>query len=237
MYYETLPGFPFCRELLESNHILIGGATGCGKSVVLSDLLYTITSYHPEDKQIFIIDLKRISLIKWKQFPHVIKYIQDKELVIPTLECIYRIMMNRYKYMEDNEQDFYPGSAVYLVIDELPQIIGIRERIDKSTVKTVVDILTSLLQLARAANIHIIAASQNMSRCGVPSALQQNFDCRIGLHCATALESRQAINKSGCEYLPKYGQAIILCDGFYKRIQVPMLSNDQIEERKLYYAS
>ena len=199
--YETLPGWDFCYKLLNEHHIVIGGGTGSGKSVLLDDIIFTATSYRPHDLQMFLIDIKRVGLKKWKNDPHVVSFVTEIEDIVPCLKRINRIMDDRYKEMDRLNLEQTTRSDIYVIIDEANEVLrqkGVIEHIDR------------LMRIARAAGIHLIMATQDVSRStGIPARIFKNASCRIGLRCESAVDSRQVIGIGGCEKLPLYGQCYI----------------------------
>ena len=203
-------------NLVNENHILIGGATGSGKSVLLNDLLYILTSFPSNQQKLILIDLKRVELSRWQDFPHVLETITEPQDVISCLDRIIDFMEYLYKKMQKEKKTYTDNIPVHIVIDELAEVMrvkGAEQRID------------TLLRLARAANIHLILATQNVSRSsGIPARLYQNVTCTIGLRCRSAIESRQIIGVAGCEKLPKYGKAYIYNGDGLNLIDIPVLT-------------
>lgn len=218
----VLPGFGFCHEILAANHTLIGGCTGSGKSVLLADILWTLAGYDARYNRMVLIDLKRVELARWRALPHVLDSVTESEEVIPLLDWLLGIMDYRYKDMQKKGLVKSDMANIWVIIDEFAQVLlipGAEKR------------LIRLGQLARAARIHLVLATQNVSRKGIPAALQQNFTCRVGLACASAIESRQIIEEKGCEDLPDYGFCYIK-QGRHKYLQeVPMLEDWEIARR------
>ena len=96
--------------------------------------------------------------------------------------------------------------------------------------------LQRLLQLGRAAKIHVICCTQSASRVTVPAAVAINFTCCVGLHAATAIESRQIISVAGCEKLPLYGQAIVKTqNGTFEKVAVPMYPEELLRSMRRHY--
>ena len=223
-------GFNLCHDILNGNHVLIGGCTGSGKSVLLTDILWTLTGYNPTDDRMILIDPKKVELIDFKEFPHCIKYCDEMSDIVPLLDSLINLMNSRYTYMKIHKQKKSKDFRVYVIIDEFAQLISDPEQGKQIQLK-----LTKLLQLARAASIYFIIATQNPSKKNIPACIQQNIDYRVGLHCLSSIESRQVIGIPGCEKLPKFGRAIIkkTCDII--PVNIPMLPYYEIENRLLEY--
>ena len=206
-----------CNE----NHAMISGTTGSGKSVLINDLLYVLTGYDPSIQRIVLFDLKRVELIRWKNFPHVLGLVTEPEQVCPMLDRIIDEMECRYQDMMTKGLRQSRAFHIHGVIDELAEVLrvkGAEERIDK------------LLRLARASNIHLILATQNPSRSsGIPSRIYQNVSCCVGLRCRSAIESRQVIGVKGCEDLPQYGYAYVQYSEGLCKIEIPMVEDWEID--------
>lgn len=217
-------GYGFCAEWLNQPHVLIAGSTGSGKSVLLDDILYTMTAFRFSKKAI-LIDLKRVGFRKWRNFPQVHEVITEPEQVIPCLDNIIHLMDFRYKLMEKQNEEMSSEGDLYIVIDELAEVLsikGVSERLDK------------LLRLARAARIHLIMATQNPARTGkgaIPANVQQNVTIAVGLHCRTAIESKQIIGIPGCEKLPQYGYCIVRNNSGYELQEIPVTTKEMINNR------
>lgn len=224
MRYKILPEWDFCREALSEGHVLMGGRTGSGKSTLMADFLYTITAESHLSAEMVLIDLKRVELVDWKDFPHTKRLVTEPEDLIPCLDWLIAEMNARYRLMQKKHQKLSTCRDLYVVIDELAQVL---------TVKGAEDRIDELLRLGRAARIVLVMATQNVSRGkgGVPARIWQNVSCRIGLHCTTPIESRQVIGMNGCESLPRYGECLIVnADGVTKWF-VPVTTYDMIIER------
>ena len=206
----------------DETNILIGGSTGSGKSVFEDGMIYALaTEYDPEDCEIYLIDPKMVELRKWCCLPHVRHYADNTEDALLLLELVRREMMQRYQRMQMAGVNRYHGSAIYVFIDELADLMV--EDAKQITAK-----LQKLLQLCRAANIHIVCCSQSVSRITVPAALQVNFTCRVGLRTVSAIDSRQIIRVAGCEDLPRYGKCIVNNADGIEQYDVPMVSQEEI---------
>ena len=214
--------------LCNEHHLMIAGTTGSGKSVLVDDLLYALTGRDPSTQQIILIDLKRISFLKWRKFPHVVSLVTEPEDVCPMLDRVIDEMERRYKEMMARELEQSRACHIHVVIDELAQVMtvkGAEERIDQ------------LLRLARASNIHMVLATQNPSRSsGIPAKIWQNVTCSVGLRCKSSTESRQVIGVKGCEDLPEYGYAYVQYSKGLCRIQIPKLERYQIDCQLAMYS-
>lgn len=209
-------------------NILIGGTTGSGKSTFINGMLYNLFNENvPDECEVYLIDPKRVALRKWTVMPHVQGYAIDAEQACTILDRVHDIMMDRYDDLSESGEEEYDGSAIYVFIDEMFMLI------DES--KEVMPKIKSLLRLCRAANIHVVCATQSASRFNIPAGLQVNFTCRVGLRTDDAIDSRQIVKVSGCEKLDRHGQCILKTpDGIVKR-PVPMYTKKHIEAMRNYW--
>ncbi len=212
--------------IVNENATLIAGRPGSGKSVLTSGMMFRLTGYDPSYVHVIIFDLKRVEMARWEDFPHVTGVVTEPEDVNPMLDRIIDRMECRYKDMKKRRLLQSDHRFIYVIIDELAQVLrvkGAEERIDQ------------LLRLARAANIRLVMATQNPSRQNIPACIQQNVACAVGLRCRNAIESRQIIGVKGCETLPRYGKAYVeTADGLFL-IDIPMVTDEEIQEQLDYW--
>ena len=190
-------------SMLQQTHILIGGATGSGKSVVINGFMHTALLQSPAMYQFILIDLKRVELYEYRDLPHTIAYADNITAAVAALQQTLDIIERRYESMQRSGLRKYDGSCVYVVIDELADLMTV----DK---KHVMPLLQRIAQIGRAANVKIIAATQCPLSSVIPTQIKVNFDTVIGLHTRSAQDSRNILGVTGCESLPRYGQ------GFYQ---------------------
>lgn len=188
----------FC-DMLEQPHVLIAGATGSGKSVVINGLIYTAIHRFPFDRaggaQLILIDPKRVELSKYRRLPHCIRYASEDAEMVEALEAAMEITETRYKVMQRQGIDHYQGGKVYVIIDELADLMTTNK-------KQVQPLLQRLGQIGRAANVHMIAATQCPLAKVIPTEIKVNFAAILGLRTATRQHSRNIIDLPGCEEFP-----------------------------------
>lgn len=212
------------EEILSSAHILIAGRTGCGKSTMMHSLLWTALVKTPAKVKFIFIDMKRgIEMQRYAQLPHTIGFAINEEEAITALDKAISIMQNRLDEMRSKGETMFAGADVYVVIDELGFLL-------QSCGQDALKRLTLISQQGRAARVHLLMATQNPSKKGIPAAIQQNMTCMVGLSCKSDIESRQIIGKSGCEFLPKHGEGIMLTDD-WQRIAIYMTPDADIKDR------
>lgn len=196
--YFTIPALP--ADVLQQTHTIIAGTTGSGKSVLLDSVFFALATCPPSTKSAVTIDLKRVELSRFRDLPHVIDGATDPGDAARILRQVNNFMDCRYIAMEKAGRRKSADADIYLIIDELADLL--------QAVKTAPADLIRLARLGRAANIHIIAATQSPDRKTLSAQLTQNFTARVALRCRDKIESRQIIGTSGAELLPKYGRAI-----------------------------
>ena len=190
-------------DILKQPHTLIAGATGSGKSVLINSVIYTALHFAPVEKELILIDPKRVELIDYKPLPHTVNYSSKPADIIRALLQAVELMEKRYKRMQRKHLKLYPGSDVYIIVDEYADLITTQKR-------ATVPLICRLAQLGRAARLHLILATQRPTREIITGQIKVNIDSRVALRCPTAQDSRNIINATGAELLPRYGSGIYL---------------------------
>lgn len=186
---------PFLR-LADRPHLLIAGATGSGKSVALNGIIHSLLmTQSPYDCQFVLIDPKRVELSQYKDLPHCTRYASDMPSIIRSLQWAVEETDRRFMVMQKMKVKEYPGLHLYVVIDELADLmVTVRKECLPS--------LQRLAQIGRAARVHVIACSQNILAQTIPTTLKCNFPAVLGLRTANRQQSRFLISEIGCESLP-----------------------------------
>ena len=222
--YTTPSGqyYTLYADLLKQVHLLIAGATGSGKSVIINGLVTTALYNSPLTNQFILIDPKRVELIDYKCLPHTIQYASEPADMVNALKLALSITETRYTEMQHEHTKKYTGSHIYVIIDELADLMTTNK-------KQVQPLIQRLAQIGRAANIHIIAATQCPLREVIPTAIKCNFDSRIALRTRSAQDSRNILGVTGCERLPRYGQGYYLTPEGLTLYNIPYVNNYQIK--------
>lgn len=189
-------------RMLKQPHLLIAGATGSGKSVVINGLIYNMLFDGPNKYRFILIDPKRVELVKYKALPHTIKYASEPAETYNALQMSMNITENRYRAMQKAGTVKYTGPGVYIIIDEFADMI--------LTDKRVKPLIQRLAQIGRAAAVHIVLATQTPIAKVIPTEIKCNFDARCGLRTRSAQDSRNILGFKGLETLPRYGQCIYM---------------------------
>ena len=217
------------KQILDEAHVLIAGSTGCGKSTLIHKLMWTALASTPAQTQFVLIDMKGgVELGRYANLPHTITFARDLSSALSALDWVTAEMHRRVEALFRQGLSKWQGSDIYIVIDELAFLLqsGGQEALQK---------LIHISQQARAARIHLILATQDPSRRGIPAALQANMTCCIGLRCKSAIESRQIIGMAGCESLPRYGTAYITLGPDLYTLPINPMSDEVYAERIRYW--
>lgn len=221
---------PKYKEILENaTHLLIGGTTGSGKSVILNGLMHTaLALYGPGDMSFILIDPKLVELSSYEKLPHTLRYETDPAEALTLLRQIYGFMMDRYAEMRKNGDKKYNGTKLVVVIDELSDLLMSNKG------REIKEELIKLLQKGRAANIMLILATQSPSRKILSAELVLNIPNRLALYCDNAIESKQIIGEKGAEELG-YRDGTCLYKEPGKHVEkyagIPVIAECELKER------
>ena len=208
------------ETIIDEPNCLIAGVPGSGKSVLINSLLFNITAHR---YSFCVIDLKRVELKRWSKSSCSCGSAVTPEGANRLLDGVIALMEKRYVEMENSMQTHYQGRRLYVVIDELADLMsykGIEEK------------LLKIVRLGRAAEVHIIMATQDPSRRTISGRIQACITSAIALRCRSAIESRMIVKKSGAENLPDYGEGIFQDSrSHYYIIEVPLTPEEMIIER------
>ena len=215
--YKTPGGtfYTLYRDMLTQPHLLVAGATGSGKSVVINGIIHTALLESPAKYQFVLIDPKRVELSEYRNLPHVIRYASEPAEMVQALNYAMQITENRYKEMQRKGARKFEGPAVYVIIDELADLMTTNR-------KQVQPLIQRLAQIGRAANVHIIAATQCPLSAVIPTPIKVNFDARVALRTRSSQDSRNILGIKGCELLPRYGEGYYMTPDGITRYYIPM---------------
>lgn len=221
--YKTL-----YRDMLQQPHLLIAGATGSGKSVVINGILHTAMYDSPASIEFILIDPKRVELSTYRQLPHTLTYASEPEEMVKALHQAMTITEERYKRMQRKGLRKYDNGHVYVIIDELADLMTTNK-------KQVQPLLQRLCQIGRAANVHVIAATQCPLATVIPTPIKVNFDSRLALRTRSAQDSRNILGEKGCECLPRYGQGYYMTPEGLTLYNIPMIPEEEIQTLIQYW--
>lgn len=218
------------QDMADQPHLLIAGATGSGKSVVINGIIYTQLLHCPDRSAFVLLDPKRVELVQYKDCPHTLLYASEPDDMVRALQRSVDLIERRYRQMQAERVRKYSGSDVYIVIDELADLMTTDR-------KRVLPLLQRICQIGRAAKVHVIAATQCPLAKVIPTEVKVNFDARVGLRTRSAQDSRNILGSAGCEDLPRYGQGFYMTPEGLQLYNIPMYSDDQINALVSYWTS
>lgn len=219
------------KNMLSAPHLMIAGATGSGKSVIVNALIYTALYKFPLSAQsnnsvglILIDNGKGTEMIDYKDLPHTLRYAFTLEESISALEYGLSIAKERFADMRKRHIKTYDGGDVYICIDEFASLI-------LNGKKRVSSVVQDIAQIGRAAGVHIILATQCPLATVIPTEIKVNFDARVALRTATAQHSRNIMERTGCERLPAHGQGFYVTPSGTTLYNIPMIPEAELKAR------
>ena len=228
----TTPGGRYSTlylDMAHQPHLLVAGATGSGKSVVVNGIIHALlVNNSPATCRLVLIDPKRVELVQYKDLPHVLTYAAADGELVRALRQAVQLMESRFSAMQERRLKKYDGSDVYVIIDELADLM----LTDK---KTAQPLLQRIAQLGRAAKIHLIACTQCPLAKVIPTEIKCNLDSRVGLRTRSAQDSRNILGVAGCELLPRYGQGYYMTPEGLDRWNLPMIPETWLDEIVTYW--
>ena len=247
---KDITGQPFITDLAKMPHLLVAGATGTGKSVSLNAMIIAILfKASPEMVRFLIIDPKRIELSLYKDIPHLLHPVvtQPKEAT-RALRWAVEEMERRYVLLSDqgvrnietynrkvlkenakggadsSESTEKPLPYIILVIDELADLMMASSR-------SVEEAITRLAQMARAAGIHLIIATQRPSVDVLTGIIKANFPARISFQVSSKVDARTILDTNGSEHLLGDGDMLFLPPGVARmtRVHGAYISEEEVK--------
>lgn len=219
-------GYDDIKELIGDSHVLIAGTTRSGKSVLLNDIIYTLLCTSapiqtPNGCKMVLIDPKMVELSVYKNIPHCVGYASSVEDILDLLERCVAEMMNRYEYMEQKHLKVYDKEPMYIIFDELADIMTTAQR-------KALPLLQRIGQLGAASKVFLILASQAPNRQVIPANLTLNLGTRVALRCYDKIESKQVIKEYGAEKLPRYGKCLVSNWNGVREMSIPLTSEEEL---------
>lgn len=233
MIYEKPIGtyYNIFFDMASQPHLLIAGATGSGKSVVVNGIITTLLYRFPGDSagsaQFILIDPKRVELSPYKRLPHTICYASEPGDMINALHYAMKICDERYKAMQARGERKFTGGDIYVIVDEWADLMTTQRRI-------VAPIVQRLAQVGRAARVHVILCTQTPIAKVIPTEIKCNFDARVGLRTRSAQDSRNILGKTGLELLPVFGQGIYMTPYEETLYKIPYVPEEE-QDRLIYW--
>ncbi|MGE5415288.1 MAG: DNA translocase FtsK 4TM domain-containing protein [Acidobacteriota bacterium] len=221
---EDISGSPIAANLADMPHLLIAGATGSGKSVCLNSLILSLLyKSSPEDLKLVLIDPKMVELTVFNGIPHLMSpVVTDPKKASLILRWMNTEMEKRYKrFSQEGVRDIYRFNEIsaerlpfiVIIIDELADLMMV------SPVE-VEDSICRLAQMARAAGIHLVVATQRPSVDVVTGIIKANIPSRIAFAVSSQTDSRTILDTSGAEKLLGRGDMLFYPVGSSKPLRV-----------------
>lgn len=226
---------PLFSELLSQPHVMIAGATGSGKSVVLNGLIYDALYKSPNDVSFILCDPKRVELSRYKNLPHTIRFANSLETIRDALELAAEIMEARFQAMEKAGELETTERDIYVIVDEFAKLMTKGATMEESRLKRRCESLIEQIgEEGRAARVHLVLATQAPNRQTIKANISLNITGKLALRCDTEIESKQIIGRKGAEKLPMYGEALYKSPKYRDPVPVyniPYLPQEEINAR------
>jgi len=216
-------------------HLLIAGTTGSGKSVCINTIILSLLYRHTPDKCKFIlIDPKMLELSTYEGIPHLLcPVITEAKKAASVLGWVVKEMESRYRLMTKegvrnidgyNEKHKLPMPYIVVVVDEMSDLMLVAG-------KEIESYIQKLSQMARAAGIHIIMATQRPSVDVITGTIKANFPTRISFQVSSKIDSRTILGEQGAEQLLGEGDMLYMSSANrIVRIHAPFVSDKEIEK-------
>jgi len=232
---KNISGDPIISDLSSMPHLLIAGTTGSGKSVCINTIILSLLYRHtPEKCKFILIDPKMLELSTYEGVPHLLcPVITEAKKAASVLGWVVKEMESRYRLMTKdgvrnidgyNSKHKLPMPYIVVVVDEMSDLMLVAG-------KEIENYIQKLSQMARAAGIHIIMATQRPSVDVITGTIKANFPTRISFQVTSKIDSRTILGEQGAEQLLGKGDMLYMSSANrIVRIHAPFVSDDEIEK-------
>jgi S-DNA-T family DNA segregation ATPase FtsK/SpoIIIE len=232
---KNISGTPIVGDLASMPHLLIAGTTGSGKSVCINTIILSLLYRHtPERCKFILIDPKMLELSTYEGIPHLLcPVITEAKKAASVLGWVVKEMESRYRLMTKegvrnidgyNAKHKLPMPYIVVVVDEMSDLMLVAG-------KEIENYIQKLSQMARAAGIHIIMATQRPSVDVITGTIKANFPTRISFQVTSKIDSRTILGEQGAEQLLGKGDMLYMSSANrILRIHAPFVSDNEIEK-------
>ena len=232
---KSISGVPIIGDLTSMPHLLIAGTTGSGKSVCINTIIVSLLfKLSPEICKFILIDPKMLELSSYEGIPHLLTpVITDAKKATAALSWTVKEMNNRYKLMSKvgvrnidgyNQKHKLKMPYIVVVVDEMSDLMLMAG-------KEIENYIQKLSQMARAAGIHIIMATQRPSVDVITGTIKANFPTRVSFQVSSKIDSRTILGEQGAEQLLGKGDMLFMSSANrIIRIHGPYISEQEIEK-------
>tara|TARA_B100001057_G_scaffold34149_1_gene30981 strand:- start:1096 stop:3219 length:2124 start_codon:yes stop_codon:yes gene_type:complete len=232
---KNISGAPIIGDLSSMPHLLIAGTTGSGKSVCINTIILSLLYKHtPERCKFILIDPKMLELSTYEGVPHLLcPVITEAKKAASVLGWVVKEMESRYRLMTKegvrnidsyNSKHQLPMPYIVVVVDEMSDLMLVAG-------KEIENYIQKLSQMARAAGIHIIMATQRPSVDVITGTIKANFPTRISFQVTSKIDSRTILGEQGAEQLLGKGDMLYMSSANrIIRIHAPFVSDNEIEK-------
>ncbi len=237
---KDITGNVICADVAKMPHLLIAGTTGSGKSVCLNSMIVSILfNATPDEVKLVMIDPKQVEFTVYNGIPHLlVPVVSDPKKAAGALGWAVTEMLQRYKMfseksvrdikgynkLADTDNTITPMPHIVIFIDELSDLM-------MAAPNEVEDSICRLAQMARAAGMHLVIATQRPSVNVITGVIKANIPSRIALSVSSQIDSRTIIDAAGAEKLLGNGDMLFSPVGISKpiRVQGCFLSDEEVE--------
>jgi len=232
---KNISGTSIIGDLASMPHLLIAGTTGSGKSVCINTIILSLLYRHsPEKCKFILIDPKMLELSTYEGIPHLLcPVITEAKKAASVLGWVVKEMESRYRLMTKegvknidgyNTKHKLPMPYIVVVVDEMSDLMLVAG-------KEIENYIQKLSQMARAAGIHIIMATQRPSVDVITGTIKANFPTRISFQVTSKIDSRTILGEQGAEQLLGKGDMLYMSSANrIVRIHAPFVSENEIEK-------